>query len=421
MKTIALFGYYGVGNLGDEAVVETLVENIKTRCPDAKLYGISLNPDDTRRRHGIEAFPIRRMYFARTGEDTSWWGKLQTVSLIRKITRVISILFVKIPAEILFLIRSYTSLRGIDILVVAGSGGIYDWWYGPWSHPLTHFKWALLAKASGTQMVYMSVGAGPINTKLGKFFLKFALGAARYRSFRDEASRQLVTRIGTRGEHHVYPDMAFGITVKKKELSNAQNTSRLVGINPVPFFHSSWATMLGTSEAKYEGYVNTIAGFIAWLLEGGHRVAFFHSQTGDEFLDADIMKAFHARQGTSSDPRITQYSATTFDVLLKQISGLDIVVASRFHAVLFSYIAHKPVLGISYHQKIDDLMSDFGQTACNVQIEHLALDDLTKRFATLEESISLGNWNISEGILEKYRPALDEQYDRLFGKRSLTM
>ena len=57
---IGVFGHYGNQNLGDESIIEAVIQNIKNRVPDAKIYGFSIQPEDTRRRYNIEAFPIRK-------------------------------------------------------------------------------------------------------------------------------------------------------------------------------------------------------------------------------------------------------------------------------------------------------------------------------------------------------------------------
>ena len=51
---IALVGHYGAGNIGDEATIEALIEALRDRLPDATIVGVSANPADTRRRHGID-------------------------------------------------------------------------------------------------------------------------------------------------------------------------------------------------------------------------------------------------------------------------------------------------------------------------------------------------------------------------------
>src|SRR5713101_5955830 len=58
---IGLLDHMGYGNLGDAAIQEAVIANIKKRLPDARLVGFSFIPDDTIKRHGIPCYP-------------SWWS-----------------------------------------------------------------------------------------------------------------------------------------------------------------------------------------------------------------------------------------------------------------------------------------------------------------------------------------------------------
>src|SRR6185312_13292440 len=68
---IGLLEHCGTGNLGDDATVATVLQQIRTRWPDASVVGLSLDPSDSQHRHGIPTFPIRRSVFA-FEENWSW-------------------------------------------------------------------------------------------------------------------------------------------------------------------------------------------------------------------------------------------------------------------------------------------------------------------------------------------------------------
>jgi polysaccharide pyruvyl transferase CsaB len=52
-----LSGYYGFGNLGDEALLHVIVEQLRARRPDAVIDVLSGDPQRTARDHGVEATP----------------------------------------------------------------------------------------------------------------------------------------------------------------------------------------------------------------------------------------------------------------------------------------------------------------------------------------------------------------------------
>ncbi len=57
MKFLLLTPYTG-GNLGDAAIQEAVIANIRKRIPDAQIVLVTLSPEDTTRLHGMRSFPI---------------------------------------------------------------------------------------------------------------------------------------------------------------------------------------------------------------------------------------------------------------------------------------------------------------------------------------------------------------------------
>ena len=57
---IAILGNYGNRNLGNEATLAALLHAISARQPDARLYAVTFDPDDTTRRHRVSTLPARR-------------------------------------------------------------------------------------------------------------------------------------------------------------------------------------------------------------------------------------------------------------------------------------------------------------------------------------------------------------------------
>jgi polysaccharide pyruvyl transferase CsaB len=52
-----LSGYYGFGNLGDEALLQVIVERLRRRWPDCGVDVLSADPPQTARAYGVEATP----------------------------------------------------------------------------------------------------------------------------------------------------------------------------------------------------------------------------------------------------------------------------------------------------------------------------------------------------------------------------
>ena len=52
---VLLSGYYGFGNLGDEALLEVIVSQLRARFPGVSIDVLSASPEETARTLGIEA------------------------------------------------------------------------------------------------------------------------------------------------------------------------------------------------------------------------------------------------------------------------------------------------------------------------------------------------------------------------------
>ncbi len=401
-KRIGIFGYFGAGNLGDESVVGLLIERIRERWPDAEIHGICLDPADTFKQHGIPSYPLRRL---------STQGVVETGKLPigRRILRRLSSIA---PAELVFLYRSYRWLKGFDLIIVGGSGQLIDNEGGPWNHAYNHFKWARIAQRVNTRFALLSVGAGPIDTAIGRFFLRDALNTAMYRSFRDEYSRTLIRNIGVGGTNYVYPDQAFGINAKQFSVSREKNTKPVVGIAPIAFFDPRhWYE---SDPTVYAAYVDKMARFVAWLVDTNHDVAFFHTQVnGDDVVIPDILHHLRKNGMAQQAASCREFPVANYKQAIAAISQTDLVVASRFHAILFSYLLRKPVVGISYHQKINDMMKTFGQGEFVLPIESFDAESLQGKFRKLEAE-ALTHTGLIEGTMLEYRTLLNEQYHAVF-------
>lgn len=434
-KKIGIFGHVGTQNLGDEIIITAVIQNIRSRYPDAQIRAFTFNPEDTRVRHGIAAFPIRRK--SATAQQGAQPSNASTVGNSEKTpaseTGGIKGVLKKIPflfrflkamqaglglllgflAEIGFLARSFKNLKGTDLLLIAGSGQLTDQSGGPWAYPYTFYKWTLLARILGTKIAFLSTGTSKLDSSLSRFFFRTALLRADYRSCRDISSGKQVDSLGiSGGPVMVVPDLAYSLHMPATDSSSA-HALPVVGINPIPYFHEFlWHQ---ANRGIYEKYVETQAAFAAWLMDKGYAVRFFPTQLrADPPAIQDILAAMKRKHPGISAPLLVDPPLRSTDDLISAMGQMDIIVAARFHGVLVSHLLHKPVLAVSYHHKTADLMARMGQAECTLDIDACTLDALISRFTFLESQ-----GNIISAELERRVPpcraALASQYDQVFG------
>src|SRR5207302_2614089 len=249
-KRLGIFGHVGTKNLGDEAIITAVIQQVRERYPDAELIAFTGNPEDTQKRHGLRSFPIRRWKHVGDSSGVSSRSKFSRFAesiraAVKKAPRLSallkglqqSVLFVgSIFAELRFLAESRRHLKSLDVLIFAGSNQLNDYVEGPWAFPYTLLKWCLLAKWARAKIVFLCCGAGPLQSRLGRLFIKYSLSLGDYRSYRDEVSRKLVEAIGVPGDHLVCTDLAYGLRPPRRTQPESPRSRLIVGVNPVPFF-----------------------------------------------------------------------------------------------------------------------------------------------------------------------------------------
>lgn len=459
--TIGIFGHAGTGNLGDEAIITSTIQNLRARCPDARVLGFTIRPEDTARRHGIVAYPIRHQErgSAQSGPGgNEWVGEyspsrsqilqarlrrwIKSVPIVHaaaRSTRAALATIRQVGLEVGFLRRSFQRLKGVDLLVVAGSGQLNDEWAGgAWGYPYTLFKWTLLARLRGTRIAFVSVGSSELRSWLSRFFIRTALRPAAYRSFRNQGSKLEMARLGLRlGDDPVVPDLVFSLrlpvaleapgSLGAESGNSGTGGWKVVAINAMPLPDGYSETT--TEDPDYLRYLQALTAFSEWLIGRGYAVSYLPTQI---FADPPVLlrvregvRVFAGSggggesgsgdgSGIGREGQTPVSSVSTLEELVGELRRADYVVATRFHGVLLSLLLEKPVVAIAYHRKSRELMESVGESDYVVDWRHCSLEALQARFVRLERARAAGA-TMARGNVEHFRAVLERQYDELAG------
>jgi len=416
---IGLLDHMGYGNLGDAATQEALIANIKKRLPDAEIIGFSLNPDDTTRRHGIASYSITYWHPGLEGiEGTTaaspglWLRikvKLKNIPVVSLMVRRI----LHFMREVKHLGRSFAILRSLDSLIIAGGGQLGELWRGPWSHPYNIFKFSLLAKLAGRRVLIINVGAGPLNSWLGRAFIKYSVYLADYVSLRDVESQTLIQRLGVKRKTHVFPDSVYALDIANTDTASLiRATKPLVGINPIGFCDPR--TWLKKDETAYLHYLDKLAAFSSWLISQNYRLKIFSGEASvDRYALEDLkQRLMHDLPPDDIERAFLQPSESVKD-LLDEMMRMDFIVTSKFHGVVFSHLLAKPVIALSYHNKIDDLMRTVGHEQHCLDVETFDCERLRVAFVSLVENAQSLKLQFSQRSQSNAK-VLNAQFDELF-------
>jgi polysaccharide pyruvyl transferase WcaK-like protein len=98
--------------------------------------------------------------------------------------------------------------------------------------------------------------------------------------------------------------------------------------------------------------------------------------------------------------------------LMETIISADVIIATRFHGVVLSLLAEKPVMGICYHQKTEALLKDSGQGDYAVDLDSFDVELLHEKYQKLSRNLSQETYKIYKRRKEIV-PALQQQYSSL--------
>ena len=429
---IALLSPCGWGNLGDAAIVESLIRGIRRRIPSARIVAFTLNPADTTNRHRIEAHTCAGyslpLYWVKEPADEAvavgsaprgtpvgalWWSVAAAVrDILRRVPvrgpfRAWALVPFRLFHERRHLARSRERLTGASMLVVAGGGQLDGVWGGVLGHPYVLWRWARLARSINSSVVFASVGTGGLSTPARWLVLR-ALGLATYRSYRDERSRQLLRAPALTGKDKIVPDLAYALPVRVTPPPRGERL--VVGLSPMAYRHPSlWPR---PDLGRYQRHTRSFAGIATRILAEGHEVVLFVTDS-DMVAIEDLVGAV-GEAASHNRHRLRVAQTRTLDTLLDTLATVDVVVAARLHGVILAHLANRPVLAVSHERKVRTLMEDMAQQRYCVDIEDFAEDVGYRLLLELVSERDAISEQIATHVASSRRRVL-AQYDVLFG------
>lgn len=294
---IVVSGYYGFGNVGDEAVLAAMLGAIRARLPAARLTVLSANPTQTRRLHNVQS--IRR-----TG-----------VGVIR-------------------------ALAGADLFLSGGGSLIQD----VTSARSAVYYLGLLALAGflSRRTMIFAQGIGPVRRRWIRRLARLVLNRVHLITVRDEDSLRAVRELGVRRTAQLVADPVFALDPAPEEqvrdFVGAAGESPRIGVALRPWGDDAYVTSV--VEALHEVKSSL----------GGVVIMFAFHPDRDLRLSRAAAESLGARVVADLPPRAT----------LAAIGTLDILVGVRLHALICAVATGVAPVGLSYDPKVDGLFRRIG-------------------------------------------------------------
>lgn len=307
---VLVSGYYGFGNLGDEAILEEIVAELTRLVEPESIVILSQNPESTARTYAVRA--VNR------------WN-----------------------------LKELAALFGKAKLFVSGGGGLYQDTSSVRSI-VYYAGLAFLARAAGVPTIIYAQGLGPLNSTIAKTLTRAAISQAATIAVRDKASFEMLKSWG----------LAPNLTADPVWCLQATDLPRTIdGEFALARERNADSLLIGLSLRKTHDITpGDVEKMVPAIIEATPANAVLvplslFPEQDDEFLECARL----LWEGSGREVLITDSRELRPSQWLKLIGQLDLMVAMRFHALLMALRSGVACVGLAYDPKVSYLMERFAQ------------------------------------------------------------
>lgn len=296
---VVLSGYYGFGNLGDEALLEVIVTRLRARFKDIEIDVLSRAPRETAAQFGVDATPRWDM-------------------------------------------RAVRAAIGRADVVLSGGGGLLQ---SATSARSALYYASILRDAvrQRRKSMIFAQSIGPLDF-VGRFIVKRMCRGVDRATVRDALSRDLLASLipGTPVEQTADPVFLYDLAPDAIDLQTE-------GLGPEPYAILCVRKVPGLKDG-----VAVVARAVDALKDRhGIRSAFLPlGGVGDADVSTTIIRA------CSSAPMLLPECSLARAAAI--LCGARVVIGMRLHALIFAARFSVPFLAVPYDPKVSSLCSDLG-------------------------------------------------------------
>lgn len=336
---ILVCGYYGFANAGDEAILTTLLEDLRAAHPGAAITVLAGDPADVRGEYGVEAI--------------HWQDVAGQVA----------------------------AAESADLMVLGGGGLFQDHQSWDPASMLTprhgnigyYAGFALLAAMTATPLVIYAVGVGPLHTEEGRRFTRLAFERASAATVRDQASKELLADIGV--------DVSvIDVTADPTWRMEPASTEVVPGMLALEDAVTEGSFTIGVVTRPWSGsgWEAALAGALdALVAERDARVLFVPFQQSPWMHENDAHAALEVvRRMERADRTTIIRGGYTPAERMALLASCDLVMAMRLHGAVFGVLSGVPTVALSYDPKVRTNMELVGLGDQVIDLERLTAEGL---------------------------------------------
>lgn len=343
---VIISGYYGFGNVGDDAMLMSIIDNLKRRKPDISILVLSKKPLETFKNYNVATInrqDIFAVYYAMRHSKLFIYGGGN-------------------------IIQDSTSTRSLMFYLCT----------------------AWLAKRLKLKVMFYANGIGPINKTKNAEFSKKILNNVDVITVRERLSFNELKKMGVSKPQIVLTaDAALSVQVDENVA-----VSSIFLKEGIPF-DSKYAGFSvrqcpGCDKARHMKYEQDIASIADYIyLKYNLKPVFIPMEYN---VDIITIKNIISKMKTNGYIISDNHSVSETFAIIKK---MDIMIAMRLHALIFAAYMNVPILGISYQPKVEGFLEYVNQPSVG-NVKEVTFEKLRSKVDYI-----LQNRNIIKTELEK--------------------
>ncbi len=307
-----LSGYYGFGNAGDEAVLCSVMDALKSQDAQAHFTITSGDPNSTEARYRNE-YSIR--------------------AIARQNLRAL-----------------VAAIRSCDIFISGGGSLLQD--VTSLRNVVYYSGLMRLARLMRKPVVVYAQGIGPLNKKVSQRLARVAVQGARVITVRDDDSKTLLQRIGVTRKIEVVADPVWALQPSSNQVKPESWTWNVA--------LRSWPNVEDEQAIEYSK--RTFAAICQAARQADVALRFLPMQPSE-----DAPLAENCRGAMSERDDIIDLNDLHPRDVMAHCGRGDVMIAMRLHALIFAAAQGVPCVAINYDPKVGSLAKLIGAPLLNIE------------------------------------------------------
>ncbi len=385
-KILFLDGY-SAAHIGNTALLDSSMENLKQQFPDAAFSALAKHPESLQAFCGCPCYQYLFPDLLRSERREGWrvlpwlaknlmWAAVNALNLgiMHRLGLKISPMVYTVGRERR---KAVKAMLDADI-AVSISGEMLNDHFGRVLPFMLYGYW--MARRLGKLTVIFPQSIGPLNKRWTKVLTRWVLNQCDLVMARDLPSADEAKKLGI--EYHLIPDVAILQPLESEGEAGALLEKEGVRLKQRPIVGITVSEFRGGEHERqdrpYLDGVQRIAGYVTRELGG--QVIFLSANLpayGEEQDDSPVAERLYRSLDPGSQKNATfltqVYSARQFKGIARL---LDVFITTRMHAGIMATMAGTPTITLNTQRKLSGYMEMIGQQDQSIDIVDVEYDKL---------------------------------------------